>query len=356
MPSKESAAQDLRITVRPSEVSFLAHRGETILAAALRAGVLLPHGCQDGACGSCKCLRLSGEVVQGMHQSKALSPQEQQQGMVLTCCAFAGSDVVLESPQVSSGGTIRVRKMPARVRSMQKKSHDVMLLGLQLPANDALIYRPGQYVEVKLADGSQRSYSMANAPGAGASVLEFHVRHRPGGKFTDALFGTMKERDIVRIEGPYGSFFLREDSDRPIIFLASGTGLAPIKAIIEHMRSHDIKRTAVLYWGGYRPHDLYLEAWISEQLAAMPQLRYVPVVSNALAQDAWQGRTGFVHLAALEDFADLSRHQVYACGAPIMVEAARSAYLLAGLPSEQFFADAFTTEADKANASAASET
>ena len=356
MPSKESSAQDLRITVKPSEVTFLAHRGETILAAALRAEVLLPHSCQDGACGSCKCLRLAGEVVQGTHQSKALSLHEQQQGMVLTCCAFAHSDVVLESPQVGSGGPMRVRKLPARVRTMQRKSQDVMLLSLQLPANDGLIYRPGQYDEVKLANGSQRSYSMANAPGVGACVLEFHVRHRPGGRFTDALFGTMKEGDIVRIEGPYGSFFLREDSDRPIIFLASGTGLAPIKAIIEHMHSRGMKRPAVLYWGGYRPHDLYLEPWINEQLAAMPQLRYVPVVSDALAQDAWQGRTGFVHLAVLEDFADLSRHQVYACGAPVMVEAARGAFLQAGLPSEQFFADAFTTEADQANTSKASET
>ncbi len=348
MPSKESSAQDLRITVKPSDVSFGSHRGETILAAALRADVLLPHGCQDGACGSCKCKKLSGDVVQGAHQSKALSALEQDQGWVLTCCAVARSDVVLESRQVTTVDTIRVRKMPARVRSMQRKSHDVMLLGLQLPANDNFVYRPGQYVEIILGDGSHRSYSMANAPGTGVCTLEFHVRHRPGGKFTDALFNTMKEKDIVRIEGPYGSFFLREDSDKPIIFLAAGTGLAPIKAIIEHMLASAAGRTATLYWGGLRPHDLYLEPWIRQQLAAMPQLRYVPVVSDALAQDAWQGRTGFVHQAVLEDFADLSKHQVYACGAPVVVEAARRAYLQAGLPAEEFYADAFTTEADKA--------
>ena len=353
MTSNESTAHELRITVKPSELSFTAGLGETILAAALRAGVLLPHGCQDGACGSCKCKKLAGEVVQGAHQSKALSGLEQDQGWVLTCCSVAGTDVVLESRQVTADAAIRVRKMPGRVRSMEKKSPDVILLGLQLPANDTFVYRAGQYVEVMLGDGSQRSYSMANAPGCGASTLEFHVRHRPGGKFTDALFGTMKEKDMLRIEGPYGSFYLREDSDKPIIFLASGTGLAPIKAIIEQMQSAGTARTATLYWGGCRPRDLYLEPWIKQQLRAMPHLRYVPVVSDALAEDGWQGRTGFVHQAVLEDFADLSRHQVYACGAPVVVDAARSAYLQAGLPADEFYADAFTTEADKALASAA---
>ena len=355
MPSKESAAQDVRITVKPSDVSFAAHCGETILAAALRAEVLLPHGCQDGACGSCKCKKLSGEVVQGAHQSKALSALEQEQGWVLTCCAVASTDVLLESHQVTTSAAIRVRKMPARVRSMQRASHDVMLLGLQLPANDNFVYRAGQYVDVMLNDGSKRSYSMSNAPGTGATnTLAFHVRHRPGGKFTDVLFGTMKEKDMVRIEGPYGSFFLREDSDKPIIFLASGTGLAPIKAIIEHMHANGTARCATLYWGGCRPHDLYLEPWIRQQLAAMPQLRYVPVVSEPLAQDIWRGRTGFVHQAVLEDFADLSKYQVYACGAPVVIEAARSAYLQAGLPAHEFYADAFTTEADSAAARAAS--
>ena len=193
---------------------------------------------------------------------------------------------------------------------------------------------------------------MANAPhnlsepGAG---LELHVRHMPGGRFTDHVFGAMKEKEILRIEGPYGSFFLRDDSDKPIVLLASGTGFAPIKALIEHMAHKGITRPAVLYWGGRRPEDLYMDDWMRERLAVMPNLRYVPVVSNAVPEDNWTGRTGFVHLAVLEDMPDLSGHQVYACGAPIVVDSARHDYVTrAGLPDEEFFADAFTTEADKA--------
>ena len=202
-----------------------------------------------------------------------------------------------------------------------------------------------------LRDGDRRAYSMANAPFTQLEKpgIELHIRHTPGGKFTDHVFAAMKEKEILRIEGPYGSFFLREDNTKPIVMVASGTGFAPIKAIIEHMQFKRIVRPTVLYWGGRRPADLYMNDWVLARLADMPNLRYVPVVSNALPEDGWLGRTGFVHQAVLEDFADLSGHQVYACGAPIVVESARADYsALAGLPAEEFFADAFTTEADKA--------
>jgi CDP-4-dehydro-6-deoxyglucose reductase len=162
------------------------------------------------------------------------------------------------------------------------------------------------------------------------------------------VFGAMKDRELLRVEGPFGSFFLREDSDKPLVLLASGTGFAPIKALIEHMQHKGTMRPATLYWGGRRPADLYMDGWIRERLAEMPQLRYVPVVSDALPEDGWTGRTGFVHRAVMEDFADLSGHQVYACGAPIVVDSARAAYSAErGLPPDEFYADAFTSEADK---------
>ena len=171
----------------------------------------------------------------------------------------------------------------------------------------------------------------------------------PGGKFTDHVFGVMKEKEILRVEGPYGSFFLREDSSKPMILLASGTGFAPIKAVLEHMKFKASERQATLYWGGRRPQDLYMEDWLRQYLADAPNVRYVPVISNAVPDDDWRGRTGFVHRAVLEDFPDLSAYQVYACGAPIVVESARREYLAeAALPADEFFADAFTTEADKA--------
>ena len=341
------------VKVEPSGRTFTANEGETLLAAAIRQGIGMPYGCKDGACGSCKCKKLEGSVSHGAHQSKALSAEEEENGYVLTCCGVAQSDVVLESRQVTDEGAFPIRKMPARVSSLTKASQDVMLMTLQLPANEVFKYHAGQYVEFLLRDGSRRSYSMANAPHTQVDKpgLELHLRHMPGGKFTDQVFSTLKEKDILRIEGPYGSFFLREESAKPLVLLASGTGFAPIKALIEHMQVKNIRRPAVLYWGGRRPADLYMSDWIQAQCAEMPQLRYVPVVSNALPEDQWTGRTGFVHQAVLEDLPDLSGHQVYACGAPIVVESARSDYTAkAGLPEDEFFADSFTTEADKAQA------
>jgi CDP-4-dehydro-6-deoxyglucose reductase len=345
------AATPFQITVQPSGRTFSAHPDETLLAAGIRAGIALPYGCKDGACGSCKCKKLSGSVVHGEHQDKALSAQEEADGLVLTCCAVAHSDVVLESRQVTQAGTLAIRKMPSRVLQLERLSPDVMRLRLQLPAGEAFNYHAGQYIDFLLPGGLRRSYSMANAPSTAAgSVIELHLRHLPGGVFTDQVFGTLKEKDILRIEGPFGSFYLREESAKPMVLLASGTGFAPIKAMIEQMQSKGIRRDVTLYWGGLRPQDLYLDAWVKERLADLPNLHYVPVISDALPQDQWSGRSGFVHLAVLQDFADLSGHQVYACGAPIVVDSARADYLRHGLPEEEFYADAFTSEADKARA------
>ena len=343
------------ITVQPSGRSFEAEAGETMLTAGIRQGIGLPYGCKDGACGSCKCKKLSGSVTHGPHQDKALSAQEEADGYVLTCCGTPASDVVLESRQVTHAGAFPIKKMPARVAQLERLSHDVMRVKMQLPANDIIQYHAGQYIEFILRDGTRRSYSMANAPHtlveSGAPMVDLHIRHMPGGKFTDHVFSAMKEKEILRIEGPYGSFHLRDESPKPIVMLASGTGFAPIKAILEHMQFMGISRDTVLYWGGRRPHDLYMDAWVRNALAAMPHLRYVPVVSDALAEDGWAGRTGFVHRAVLQDLPDLSGHQVYACGAPIVVDSARSDFTAtAGLPEEEFYADSFTSEADKANA------
>ena len=338
----------LQIAIEPSGRIFSADPDETILAAAIRQGVGLPYGCKDGACGSCKCKKLAGSVAHGPHQAKALSADEEAAGFVLTCCGVAQSDLVLESRQVTQAGAFAVRKMPSRVASIERLSHDVIRLQMQLPANEPFLYHAGQYVEFILRDGVRRSYSMANAPHRGPG-LELHIRHMPGGKFTDHVFGAMKEKEIQRIEGPFGSFYLREESEKPIVLLASGTGFAPIKALIEHMQFKGIVRPATLYWGGRRPQDLYMDAWVRSTLRDMPTLSYVPVVSDALPEDGWSGRSGFVHRAVLEDLPDLHAHQVYACGAPVVVDSARRDFCeLAGLDEEAFYADSFITEADKA--------
>jgi CDP-4-dehydro-6-deoxyglucose reductase len=234
--------------------------------------------------------------------------------------------------------------------AIHKPAPDVAVLQLQLPANQNLQYRAGQYVEFILRDGARRSYSMANAPHALGSppAIELHLRHMPGGQFTDHVFGAMKEKDILRMEGPFGSFFLREESTKPIILLASGTGFAPIKALIGQLQHTGSTRPVSLYWGCRRRIDLYQHDWCLQQAQHMPLLNYVPVLSEPTPDDAWNGRTGLVHQAVMADWPDLSGHQVYACGVPVMVDAAqRDLVSLCGLPGDEFFADAFTSAADK---------
>ena len=348
------------VTVEPSGHQFQAEAPDTVLAAALRSGIVLPYGCRNGACGSCKGRVLEGRVRHDAHQASALSVEEEAAGFALFCSAHPETDLVIEAREVIGTGDIPIKKLPSRVASIVRAAPDVAIVRLQLPATERLQYLAGQYIELILKDGKRRAYSMAGAPHT-ADQLELHIRHTPGGVFTDQVFRdatnvpgakpatALKERDILRFEGPFGTFFLREDSVKPMVLVASGTGFAPIKAVIEHAIAKQTDREMVLYWGGRRPQDLYLDELAKTWQGVLPSFRYVPVVSDALPEDAWNGRTGFVHRAVLEDFADLSRHQVYVCGAPIVVDSARRDFTRErGLPAEEFYADAFTTEADLA--------
>lgn len=335
-----------RVTLSKSGRAFDVPDGDTVLAAALAAGYTLPYGCRNGACGACKARILEGTVDYGEHQPYTLTPGEKQAGLALLCSARPLSELVIDVREVSGLGDIPVRKLPARVLSLEKPEPDVAILRLKLPANERLQFLAGQYVEILLKDGRRRAYSMANAPHVDEFV-ELHLRHMPDGAFTSHVFGAMKEKDILRFEGPIGTFFLREDSDKPIVFVASGTGFAPIKAIVEHAFHAGITRPMVLYWGGRRPRDLYLGALCERWQEDHPYFSYVPVVSDALPEDAWTGRTGFVHAAAMADFPDLSGYQVYACGAPVVVESARRDFTSrCGLPEDEFFSDAFTASLD----------
>ncbi|MBK1891854.1 CDP-6-deoxy-delta-3,4-glucoseen reductase [Undibacterium sp. 14-3-2] len=338
-----------QVTVTPSGRQFSCEADETVLSAALRAGVILPYGCKNGACGSCKGKVTDGTVVHGNHQQRALTEDEAAQGMSLFCCAKPQSDLTIEARELVANDEYPVKKMPTRIAKLEKLSDDVMLLALQLPANEKLNYRAGQYIEFLLRDGKRRSYSMANAP-HDAEHITLHIRHMPGGLFTDQVFSTLKERDILRFEGPQGTFYLREDSDKPIILLASGTGFAPIKALVEQLIHTKSTRPVALYWGGRRPADLYMDKLCQDWAAQLPGFRYVPVISDAQAEDQWQGRTGFVHQAVMADHADLSGYQVYACGAPVMVDSAKRDFVAqCQLPADEFYADSFTSEADLVN-------
>lgn len=339
-----------QITIQPSQHQFPADPDKSVLDAALAAGILLPYSCRSGACSTCKARVVSGSVEAGNTAAQILTPEEIHEGFTLLCQARATSDLVIESKEIRLASDIQIRKLPSRVTSMSRPTTDVAVLQLQLPATESFRFYAGQYVEIILKDGKRRSYSMANPPHS-AAALELHVRHLPGGLFTDHVFGAgatqLKEREILRVEGPFGSFFLREDSDLPIVMVASGTGFAPIKAIVEHMIHQHIHRPVALYWGGRRPADLYMDTLAKQWAQSIPDFTYIPVVSDALPEDAWTGRTGFVHRAVMDDFPSLMGHQVYACGAPIVVESARREFVSqCGLPDEAFFADSFTSEAD----------
>lgn len=340
-----------QVNVQPSGRQFEVQQDETVLEAGIRLGIGLPYGCKDGACGSCKCKKISGEITHKPYQASAMSAEEAAQGHVLTCRAVPESDLVLESRQVTSEGAYPVRKMPVRVVALQPLSADVMQLTLQLPANAPLQYHAGQYIDFLLADGQRRSYSMATAPhqiDPALPKVELHIRHMPGGKFTDHVFSAMKEKEILRIEGPFGSFFLRDDSAAPILFLASGTGFAPVKAMLEQLAHAGSQRQVTLYWGARRPVDVYMHQWMQDYCKAHPQVRYIPVISDALPQDQWTGRSGLALDAMLQDVPDMRQHQLYVCGVPAMVHAAHAKCISqAHLPEEAFFADAFTSLKDK---------
>ena len=337
-----------KVTVQPSGQSFEVEEGEAVLTAALRQGVMLPYGCKNGACGSCKGKIVSGAVDYGHYHARVLTEEERAHGKALFCQAKPLGELVIECRTIGAAKDIAVKLLPCRVQKLDKVADDVMIVQLKLPANERLQFLPGQYIDFLLKGGERRSFSMANSPHAD-ELVELHIRHVAGGNFTDHVFGKMKERDILRLEGPLGSFFLREDGAKPIVFVASGTGFAPIKSIIESAFYKKIERPMVLYWGARRPKDLYLNALPEKWVREHATFRYVPVISEARPEDAWSGRSGFVHRAVMEDMPDLSGHQVYACGVPIMVDSARKDFIeKCGLPEDEFYADSFTTAADLA--------
>ena len=329
-----------QVTIQPSGHHFSVEQDATVLSAALEAGFNLPYGCRNGACGACKGKVLAGAVDYGPAQSHALSEQDKEQGKALFCCAKPQSDLVIECREIDAAAAIPTRVMPCRVEALQHVAHDVMVMTLKLPANERLQFLAGQYIEFLLKDGQRRAFSLANAP-HDDELLELHLRLIPGGQFTEYVFNEMHEKAILRLEGPLGSFYLREESDKPVILVAGGTGFAPIKGIIEHALHHRMPRKMKLYRGALALRDLYLPE-LAQGWQTQHGIDYVAVLSEPRPEDHWAGRTGLVHQAVLQDIPDLSAYQVYCCGAPAMVAAAQRDFSAAGLPEDEFFSDAFT--------------
>ena len=325
-----------KIKIQSSGLEFHVKPSQTILEGAIASGITLPYGCQDGACGSCKGKVISGKYFLNEYQSSALTDSDIKAGNTLYCKSMAQEDLVIEPniPEVYDQYSPKV--LPVKVESLTRLNHDVMQMFLKLPAKETFRFKAGQYIEFIMGDGSRRAFSMANAPLD--SMIELHLRLIEGGKFTSFVFNEMKEKSIHRIEGPIGQFYLR-DSEKPIIFIAGGTGFAPIKSIIEDMIANKNKRKIYLYRGVRSKKDFYMNELVNDWIKKLEGLTYIPVVEDGLSEDA---RSGYVHHAVLEDFKNLNDIQVYCCGAPGLVENAFKDLTKSGLPDDQFFADAFT--------------
>ena len=335
-----------QVRLEPSGHTFSVAPGETILEAAIRQGIGLPYGCRNGACGACKGVLRAGEVRMDEYQERALHAHEKAAGKILSCRSHPVGDVSFEVRELSGAKDLAIRTMPARVEKIDRPADDVAVLYLKLPTGERLQFLAGQYIDILMKDGKRRSFSMANAPHAD-QFLELHVRKSPGGAFSRYVFEEMKERAILRFEGPLGTFYLREESDKPIIFVAGGTGFAPVKALIEHAFEKQFDQPMVLYWGARSRKDLYMPQLPSKWQQERPNFSFIPVLSDPLPEDNWAGRTGFVHQAVLDDFPDLANFQVYACGAPAMTDLARETFVeKRNLPDDEFFCDAFTPSVD----------
>jgi len=330
-----------KVIIQNSGHEFNVRPSQTVLEAALEAGINLPYGCRNGACGACKGKVISGKVIHDDYQGSAMNAAELAAGAALFCCARPLEDLVIACREVNGLNGIKPRILPVRVQKKEQLSGDVLVLFLQLPATERLQFLAGQYLEFILKDGKRRAFSIANAPHDDAAI-ELHLRLVPGGQFTQYVFDEMPEKAILRIEAPLGTFFLREESQKPVIFVAGGTGFAPVKGIIEHMIHNKIQREIILYRGGRTQADLYMNELSQRWAEHVPNITYIPVVSEEPAESGWQGRTGLVHQAVLDDYPDLSAYQAYVCGAPAMVDIAHQTFVAQGLNADEFFSDAFT--------------
>ena len=329
-----------KITLKESGHTFKAEKNEFILDAALRQGIAFPYGCRSGSCGTCLGQVVSGEIEYPEGLPLTVMEHEHKKGKAVFCVSVAKSDLVLDVKEIESSAEIEIKTLPARVASLRKLADDVMEMSLTLPTNERLAFQAGQYIEFILRDRSRRAFSIANAP-SNDETIELHLRLVEGGTFTEHVFNEMKEKAILRFEGPFGSFHISESSNRPLILIAGGTGFAPIKAMVEQLIEEGDTRPIELYWGARAKADLYRNDLPEKWAFQHEHINYVPVLSEPNDDDNWQGRTGFVHAAVVEDFADLSGFDVYVAGPPPMVDAAKESFSKQGLSKDRLFSDSF---------------
>ncbi|PWQ96899.1 CDP-6-deoxy-delta-3,4-glucoseen reductase [Leucothrix pacifica] len=328
-----------QITIQPSGHQFELAEDEYVLDGALKHGIMFPYGCRGGSCGTCFGKVISGDIDYPEGLPMGLMESDHASGQALFCVAKARSDLTIDVREIRSRDEIRVKTLPAQVISVKKLAPDVMELRLALPASERLMFRAGQYLDFLLRNRKRRAFSIANAP-VNDEFLELHIRLVPGGEFTQMVFDIFQLKTLVRLEAPLGDFYVREESNRPIIMIAGGTGFAPIKSMIEQLQAEEDTRPIHLYWGARAKVDLYLHA-LAQRWAQGERFDYTPVLSQAAEEDDWQGQQGYVHEVVAKDYPDLSGFDVYMAGPPQMIVAATQRFRAQGLPQMQLFADAF---------------
>ncbi len=330
------------VTVKlvPGGTTFEVAEHETVLAAALRQGIHLPYGCHGGSCAQCRARVVAGEVAYPDGPPPGLAAPDLSRGEALLCRVVPRSDLIIEAQEITTITGLRVRTLPCRVARLERLAHDVMALHLRLPPVEALKFLPGQYIDVLLPGGQRRSFSLANPPHDSAH-LEIHVGLVPGGRFSEEVFRRMQLGALLEIQGPLGSFFLQENSIRPILMVAGGTGYAPCKAMLRHLFENNTKRPVTLYWGARSQADLYEQSQAEQWAREQADFRFVPVLSEPQPEDQWTGRRGRVHEAVLADYAEFSKCDIYLAGPPPMVRGARQSLLLKGADPARIFSDAF---------------
>jgi CDP-4-dehydro-6-deoxyglucose reductase len=330
-----------KVTIRSSGKSFFVNEGESVLVAALRQGVMLPYSCKNGTCGSCKGLVDEGEVHYPFHPPLALEKSDFAEGFALMCQAEPLEDLLITVREIEAVRDIQVRTLPARVSEKSVLAENVIRLRLQLPQAQRLQFLAGQYVDVLLAGGKRRAFSIASCPSK-ENEIELHIRHVEGGDFTGYVFDNLKELDILRIEGPLGNFFIRNDEPgRPMIMMGGGTGFAPLKSMIENLLEHLDRRAIHLYWGARSRQELYLDYLPRQWADQHGHIEYRSAVSDQEENAVQDGFAGFVHEAVLHDHPDLAEFDVYMSGPPAMIETAKKAFLKHGLPEQRMFYDSF---------------
>jgi NAD(P)H-flavin reductase/ferredoxin len=321
------------VAVGHSDIAFPAEPGETVLDPAERAGYSLPYSCRKGVCSTCEARLRAGIVDIGSRSIEGPA------SAVLLCRARPKSDIIVHPRRIERREVSGTKVIDAWVLRLNWPTEEVATLLLRFPVSIRAKFKPGQYLRVKSPDGTARNFSLANAPQE-SDGAQLHIRHIDGGHFSEAVLDRLKMGDRVRIEIPFGDFFLREDTGRPIICIATGTGFAPVKSMVEYLIRRDSTRAVRFYWSGRHAQDLYMRELPEKWARKLPWFEFIPVLTAA--DGSWSGRKGLVHRAVLEDVPDLSNFQVYACGNPLMIRKARADFTReAGLPEDQFFAEPF---------------